>query len=135
MPPSYANVTHNIAHRHFGYSGNEVSWQFKSHTKGIPNFDVYLSNEPCKGCMQSKMPLQPFPPLSKRAIKAFELVHSDLKFFPVESYNCHKYVTIFFDDYTFNAWVVCMRQKSHAIKATWKFLALVKMQYNVKVQK
>ncbi|GJE98550.1 hypothetical protein PsYK624_147820 [Phanerochaete sordida] len=80
------------------------------------------------------MPLRSFPPNERRASKPFELVHSDLKSFPVESYHRHRYAIIFFDDYTSFAWVVLLRQKNQAISTTRDFLAMVRTQHKSNVQ-
>ena len=46
------------------------------------------------------MPSKTFPPSGTRASKPFELIHSDLKSFPIESYRKYRYSIIFFDDFT-----------------------------------
>ena len=48
----------------------------------------------------------------------FELIHSDLKSFEVESYHKYKYVIIYYDNYTSMAWVICLRSKDQALTAT-----------------
>ena len=70
---------------------------------------------------------------TKRASRPFELVHSDLKSFPIESYHRFKYVIVFFDDYTSNAWTVKLHTKDGVLTATSQFLALVETKYNAKV--
>jgi hypothetical protein len=65
--------------------------------------------------------------------KPFELIHSDLKSFPIESYHWYKYVIVFYDDYSLHAWILCLQQKSSAISATKQFLAMVTTYYKSKV--
>lgn len=127
-------ITYDVAHRRFAHPGDQVLRRFKGHTMGAPDFEVNSPTNPCKGCAQGKMPLRPFPASDRRATKPFELVHSDLKSFPVDSYNRHKYAIIFLDDHTSHAWVVLLRQKNQAISATREFFAMVDTQYRTKVQ-
>ena len=67
------------------------------------------------------------------AKKAFELIHSDLKSFPTDSYWKYKYLIIFINDYTRFAWTLCMWTKSKSIKHTCNFITLVSMKHNSKV--
>ena len=80
------------------------------------------------------MPLRAFPPTSCCASKPFELIHSDLKSFPIESYQKYKYVITFVDDYTSHVWIVCLCTKAAAIHATKQFLATVETQFGSKVK-
>ena len=75
-----------------------------------------------------------FPENPRCAIKAFELVHSDLKSFPVSSYRKYKYIITFYDDFTSHAWTMPLCSKAAAITAAKDFLELVRVQYNVQVK-
>ncbi|KAL7284847.1 hypothetical protein ACG7TL_002160 [Trametes sanguinea] len=68
-------------------------------------------------------------------VRPFELIHSDLKSFPVDSYHKYKYAIMFLDDHTSYAWAVCLRSKDAALTATKHFLANVENQFKTKVQK
>ena len=127
-------ISFDIAHRRFAHPGNEVLRRFKDNTLGAPDFEVLPPKSPCQGCAKGKTPQRPYPATDRRANKPFQLIHSDLKSFPVESYYRHKYAITFFDDYTSNAWVVNMRKKSQALAATRQFLAMVDTQYHAKVE-
>jgi len=59
-----------------------------------------------------------FPVSEKRATEPFELIHSDLKSFPVESYQEYKYSIVFYDDYTSHVWTIDLRTKDAAPPAT-----------------
>jgi len=59
----------------------------------------------CPGCQLGKQPNHPFAANETRAMKPFELVHSDLKSFETESYHRSRYVIIFYDDYTSMGWI------------------------------
>ena len=69
-----------------------------------------------------------------RASKPFELIHSNLKTFPIESYRKYKYSIVFFDDFTSHAWTVNLCTKDAALPATRQFLAMVETKYQAKVQ-
>ena len=79
------------------------------------------------------MPNQAFSENERRATKPFELVHSDLKSFPVQSYRKFKYVITFYDDFTPHAWTMALRSKAAAITATKDFLKMVCIQHNAHV--
>jgi len=68
---------------------------------------------------------RPFPPSTRRASRPFELIHSYLKSFPIDSYHKYRYTIVFFDDYTSSTWTVNLRTKDAALTATSQFLALV----------
>lgn len=82
-----------------------------------------------------KMPSKAFPPTQSRAKAPFELIHSDLKEFPVISYHKYKYFISFLDDFTSHAWVIMLGKKSAAVKAIRQFTALVKNQYSSSIKR
>ena len=79
------------------------------------------------------MLLRSFPPVSYRATSPFELIHSDLKSFPVPSYHKYTYIVTFLDDFTGHCWISHLRKKSDAFQATKDFFALVKNQHKTVV--
>ena len=64
----------------------------------------------------------------------FELIHTDIKSFPTESYHKYKYLIIFLDDFTSMAWTIPWCTKSATLAATCQFLQMVKRQFQVLVQ-
>ena len=95
---------------------------------------IFPEKDPiCPGCTYGKMPNSTFSLNPVHTKKAFELIYSDLKSFPTDSYWKYKYLIIFIDDYTRFAWTLCMQTKSESIKHTHDFIALVSMQHNSKV--
>jgi hypothetical protein len=126
---AYLSILMDLAHRHFAHSSKKVLRKFPLATLGYPPVDGELSSGPCSGCAQGKMHQRTYPPSSRQASKPFELIHSDLKSFPVESYHRYKYVIVFYDDYSSHAWILCLRQKSSAISATKQFIAMVNTYY------
>ena len=71
-----------------------------------------------------------FPPSTKRASQPFELIHSDLKSFPIDSYHKYRYVIVFLDDYTSVAWTVNLHTKDAALTATYHFIQMVGNRFN-----
>ena len=67
------------------------------------------------------------------ATKPFELVHSDLKSFPVMSYRKFKYIITFYNDFTSHAWTMALHSKAAAITAAKDFLEMVRVQHNAHV--
>ena len=112
---------------------SDLMQKARKHLKDFPEVEIPSEEPLCPGCAQGKMVNRPFPVNTKRASRPFELVHSDLKSFPIESYHRFKYVIVFFDDYTSNAWTVKLHTKDGALTATFHFLALVETKHNAKV--
>ena len=79
------------------------------------------------------MPNRAFPENERCATKPFELVHSDLKSFPVTSYQKFKYIITFYNDFTSHAWTMALCSKAAAITAAKDFLEMVHVQHNVHV--
>ena len=79
------------------------------------------------------MPNRAFPESERRASKPFELVHSDLKSFPVPLYQKYKYVITFYDNFTSHTWTMPLRSKATAITTAKDFLEMVCAQHNVQV--
>ena len=74
-----------------------------------------------------------FPVTTRRATQPFQLIHSDLKLFPINSYHKYQYLIVFFDNYTSNAWTVKLHKKDAALTATAQFIALVETQFASRV--
>ena len=87
----------------------------------------------CPGCTLGKMPNQAFPENERCASKPFGLMHSDLKSFPVTSYQKYKYVITFYDDFTSHAWTMPLHSKAAAITAAKDFFKMVRIQHNAQV--
>ena len=128
-------VEYTTMHRRFAHPSRTVLQHAKSHTLEFPVVNFPRDDPICGGCAQGKMPMRPFPASSHRATRCFELIHSDLKSFPVESYRKNKYAIIYVDDYSSHAWLVCMRNKNASLSNTRQFLAYAENQYESTVQK
>jgi len=59
-----------------------------------------------------------FSPFNHYATCLFQLIHLDLKTFPVISYYQQKYIIIFYDDFTLYRWISVLTTKDKAIQAT-----------------
>jgi transposase InsO family protein len=131
---SIYDVDYEIIHRRLGHPSKDVIQQARKHLKDFPKIEVPKKEHLCPGCALGKMSNRSFPAAPQRASKPFELIHSDLKSLPVESYHRFKYIIVFFDDYTSHTWTVNMRTKDAAISATKQFFAMVETKYGSKVK-
>jgi hypothetical protein len=93
-------LNYNIMHRHFVHPSKDVLLQAWEHTEKFPTIDFPQGDQICPGCALGKMPNQAFPKNEKHTQMPFELIHLDLKSFPVESYHKHRYLIVFYDNYT-----------------------------------
>ena len=133
-PHTIYKMDFETMHRRLAHPSNEVLRKAGEHTKDFPDIEIQESHV-CPGCAQGKMTNKSFPASEKRAAEPFELIHSDLKSFPIESYRKYKYSIVFLDDYTSHAWTINLRTKDAALPATKQFIAMVETQYQARVQK
>ena len=130
---SVSKVNYNIMHRKFGHPSKDVLRQAQKHTLHFSKIHFPSEDCVCPGCTPGKMPNQAFPENERCASKQFELVHSDLKSFPVTLYQKYKYVITFYSDFTSHTWTMPLRSKAAAITAAKDFLEMVCIQHNVQV--
>ena len=100
---SVSKVNYDIMHRRFGHPSKAVLRHVQKHTQRFPEIHFPTEDCICPGCALGKMSNRAFPENPQCASKAFELVHSDLKSFPVPSYRKYKYIITFYDDFTSHA--------------------------------
>ncbi len=127
-------VDFDTLHRRMAHPSPEVMVRARKYLKDFPT--VRMPEEhTCPGCAQGKMTNKSFPPSTSRASEPFELIHSDLKSFPIESYHKNKYTIVFYDDHTSHAWIQHLKTKDAALSAIKQFLAMVETQYKGTVRK
>jgi len=81
-------VDFETMHQRLAHPSNDVMRQAGKYVKDFPKVEIPTEHF-CPGCAQGKMPNKAFPPTETRATEPFELIHSDLKSFPIDSY--HKF--------------------------------------------
>jgi transposase InsO family protein len=81
------------------------------------------------------MPNKAFPPSETRAMAPFELIHSDLKSFPIDLYHKYWYAIVFYDDHTSHAWTINLCTKDAAINATKQFITMVENKFNTNIKR
>jgi len=89
----------------------------------------------CPSCAKGKMKFRSFPESQSCATRLFELVHSDLKSLPVESYHWIKYFIIFIDDKSLHMWTANLRKKSDVSKAIKNFEAMARIQHGATIKR
>jgi hypothetical protein len=110
-------VDFDIMHQRLSHPSSEVMRRAFKYVKDFPKVDI-PDKHICPGCAQGKMTNKSFPASNVRATEPFELIHSDLKMFPIESYHKFRYAIVFYDDYTSHAWTINLRTKDAALPAT-----------------
>ncbi|EJF56314.1 rve-domain-containing protein [Dichomitus squalens LYAD-421 SS1] len=128
-------VDYETLHCCFAHPSRDVLKHARKRTEKCPLVEFSLHDSICRGCAEGKMPSQPHPLDIRRATRPFELIHSDLKDFPVPSYHKYKHRILYFDDYTSHVWTIGLRTKAAALQVTRQWLAYVENQFNAKVQK
>ena len=128
---SLASMDYDLLHHHMGHLSKDMLRAAQNHLKDFPDVKIPLQDPICPGYQLGKQPNQSFPHTECRATTPFELIHSDLKFFEVESYHKYKYAIVYYDDYTSMAWVVCLRSKDQAFMATKQFVSYSMSEHNI----
>jgi hypothetical protein len=127
-------LDYETIHRHLAHPSKDVLQKARKHLKDFPEIDFPKGDSPCPGCTQGKMTNRPFPVTPRRATQPFQLIHLDLKSFPVESYHRFQYMIIFLDNYSSHAWTVNLCTKDAALTTTSHFLALVENKFGARVK-
>jgi len=120
-------------HCRFVHPSNNVLHKIGKYTNGLSGQIQIPETHICPGCEQGKKMNKMFPSTKTCANQPFELVHSDLKSIPVESYHKYKYTIVFLDDFSSNTWTINLRTKDAALLATKRFIAMVKNQFNTNI--
>ena len=127
------SVDFETMHRCLAHPSSEVLRKAGKYVKDFP--DIRIPSEHfCPGCVQGKMTQKPFPASETRATEPFELIHSDLKMQPVESYRKYRYTITFLDDFTSHTWTINLWTKDATLPTTRHFLAMVETQYKASVR-
>ena len=89
------SIGFEIMHHRLAHPSKDVIIKAKKHIKDFPDVQV-LKEHLCPGCGQGKMTNKAFPPSNLRASEPFELMHSDVITYPIESYKKFKYSIVFY---------------------------------------
>ena len=122
------NNNYTLWHNRFGHPGMNVMKNLSKGVKGVSTFTISLPTDVCRGCALGKMTAKSYPSSEKRASKPLELVHYDLKEFPIESYHKYKWVIIFLDDYSSFPAPYFLKQKSQALATFKEYIAWAEKQ-------
>ena len=83
---SIYKVDYETVHNRLAHPSKDVITKGWKHLKDFPKIEVPTENPLCPGCAQGKMTNRSFPATPRRASQPFQLIHSDLKSLPIESY-------------------------------------------------
>jgi transposase InsO family protein len=132
---SVYTIDYETMHRRMGHPSKEVLKRLRKQSVGFPEtVDIPKEPGPCLACHQGKMHQRTFKESTERATRPFQVIHSDLKMYPITSYHGNRYVMVFFDDCTSHAWKAFLKKKSQAVHACRQFLAMVKTQYHSSIE-
>jgi len=98
-------IDYELLHRQLTHSSKDVLRAACKHVKDFPNVTIPHVEPVCPGCQLGKQPNYSFAVNGSRAMKPFELVHSDLKSFETESYHRSRFIIIFYDNYISMGWI------------------------------
>jgi len=125
---------YSIWHQRMGYSSDDILWKLPEMVKeALKLITIPTAKKPCEACAKGKMPSHSFSPSVLRAMKPFQIVHSDLKDMIKRSFNSYHYVLTILDDFTSHTWSFNLKKKSDTIIHAWQFVAYAKNQHNVSI--
>ena len=128
-------ITYDMIHKQLGHLFKDVLKYTYNHTCNFPISIEFLKGDTiCSGCIKGKMLACTYHPDSCHAHKPFELIHLDIKSFPILSYHKYWYIIIFFNDFTFYGWSTMLHTKSAALQAAKHFFSMVSIQYDTKIK-
>lgn len=127
---------YQVWHRHLGHMNDQALVKLPQCTINCPEKIYKQKCTPiCLGCMEGKMTSKSFPDSDSRVNENFELIHSDLKTLPVDSYHLYKYFIVFVDDKSSAYWIQCLKLKFDASKVITNFEAQVRVQYKSMIRR
>jgi len=125
---------YSIWHQCMGHLSDNILHKLPEIVKGAPKLiTIPTAKKPCEACAKGKMPSHSFSPSVSRAMKPFQIVHSDLKNIIKRSFNGYHYVLTVLDNFTFHTWFFNLKKKSDTITHAWQFLAYAKNQHNASI--
>ena len=130
---SIYGINFDIMHRRLAHPSKEVLLKSRKYLKDFPEIEFPTEEHICPGCAQGKMTNRSFAENPVRAKRPLQLIHSDLKAFPIESYHKYKYSIVFMDDYTSFAWTVNLRTKDAALIAAYHFIQMVENRFEINI--
>jgi len=129
------NVGYDTWHKRLGHPSDDVIRRAPENVENFPGIVVPSNSPPCKACAEGKMHRKPFPLSTSRAKTPFELMHTDLKEFPLSSYHKYKWYISFLDDCTSYGWISYLRKKSDATASLRQFKAAAENQHNAVIKR
>ena len=128
-------ITYDIMYKQLGHPSKDVLKYACDHTCNFPSFIEFPKEDTiCPGYIKGKMLACAYHPDSCHASKPFELIHLDIKSFPILSYHKYWYIITFFDDFTSYGWSIMLHTKSATLQAAKHFLSMVSTQFDTKVK-
>ena len=126
-------IDYELLHCWLRHPSKDVLRAAHKHMKDFLSMTIPSVESICPGCQLGKQPNCLFAVNEFRATKPFELVHSDLKSFEIESYHRSRYIIVFYDDYTTMGWFKPLRTKDQALPATKEFIKYVQNQHSASI--
>jgi len=120
---------YQIWHKCVGHMSEGAFKQLGNSTWNFPeSIKIPKQISICTGCELGKKPSRTFKESSSCAKENFELIHLDLKEFPVLLYHKYKYFIVFLDDWLGFMHLINLKKKSDTIIAMKHYEAYVRIQ-------
>ena len=127
-------LTYDIVHHHLDRPSKDVIHHACKHMWNFPDVEIPNTDSICPGYAMGKLPNRSFLPSEHHTTCTFELIHSDIKSFPTESYHHYQYIITLVDNYTSMVWTTPLHTKDAALVATHHFLKMVSTQFKTQVE-
>jgi len=126
---------YDIWHKQLGHVSPKALSKMPTGTQKFPWVKTLKFIPICPGCAQGKMKSRSFLESQSHAMRLFELVCSDLKSLPVESYHRFKYFIVFIDDKSSHMWMANLRKKSDVSKAIKNSKVMARIQHGATIRR
>jgi hypothetical protein len=114
---SLGKIDYDTMHCCFAHPFHNVLKHACKHTVNFLSMHNHKPSGICAGCAQGKLPNWLYTHNEKQASVPFEIIHLDLKSYPINSCHNHKYIITFFYDHTSHTGVKLLKSKDQAIDA------------------
>jgi len=121
-----------VWHRRLGHPGHEAL--FKLSSVSAISCTHHSSDQLCHACQLGRHIRLPFANSSSRALKNFDLIHSDLWTSPIKSVSGYKYYLVILDDHSHFLWTFPLRLKSETFSTLANFFSYVTTQFGCTIK-
>ena len=129
---AFAALSSEVWHNRLGHPGDQVLSFLRSNNLIQCNNNTTLSI--CHGCQLDKHYRLPFSISTTKTYAPFDIIHTDLYTYPLNSHTSFRYYLLFLENYLHYLWVFPLKRKSDFLPTFVRFHAYVKTQFGISIK-